>query len=145
MTSFQGYTGQLFVVCLLKGQLNYWELTGQVILHTFPGKDRCVYLDRPHPRLRVLDVDNFSRVGNMQELRQAITLPHQLPWRSNTGSNSSFFVWLHAAQLKHVSNAKNWYVFRKNKNTECDKMGLCNVLQLEYLPNILKRNLFFYF
>lgn len=93
MTSFQGDPGHLFVVCLLRGQLNCRGLTGQVALRTFPGEDRCVYLDRPHPRLRLLDVDNFGRVGNMQELRQAITLPHQLPWRSNTGSNSSFFVW----------------------------------------------------
>lgn len=45
-------------------------------LHTFSGKGWFVYLDRPHPRLRVLDVDNFSRVGNVQELSQAITLPH---------------------------------------------------------------------
>lgn len=83
LTSFQGYTGELFVVCLFKGQLSSGDWIGEVIPHTFPGKDRCVYLDRPHPGLWVLDVDNFSRVGNMQELRQAITLPHQLPWRSN--------------------------------------------------------------
>lgn len=106
MTSFQGYTGQLFVVCLLKGQLNYWELTGQVILHTFPGKDRCVYLDRPHPRLRVLDVDNFSRVGNMQELLQAITLPHQLPWRSNTA--------IHLFLCGYMQRSLNMFQIQKN-------------------------------
>lgn len=42
---------------------------------------------------------------------------------------------LHMFQIQ-----KKWYVFRKNKKTECDKMGLCNVLQFEYLLNILKRN-----
>lgn len=83
MTSFRGL--HRWTVCCLSFQrtAQLWELIGEVIPHTFPGKDRCVYLDRPHPGLRVLDVDNFSRVGNMQELRQAITLPHQLPWRSN--------------------------------------------------------------
>lgn len=42
----------------------------------------------------LLDVKNFCGVGNAEELRQAVAVPHKLPWRPNrmkgvNGSTSS--------------------------------------------------------
>lgn len=38
----------------------------------------------------VLDVENLGRVGNVEELRQAVALPHRLPWRPNMCRKTEF-------------------------------------------------------
>lgn len=76
-------------------RLNYWPSlkaahvyrSGIEAIHTFPGqKNQQTFacLDRPHPRVGVLDVDNLSGVGNVEKLCQAVALPHWFPWRSET-------------------------------------------------------------